>query len=148
MTALQAPDGKEDAVVSSGRRHREPGDRIARRVSAVRKYAILYAPLALMLSLSTPSASAQELMESAINNTVRIEGTDGTVTNFYFNSDGTYSTSAGGHGTWEAYGSMLCTTPDGGVQNCTEWKARGVGSSWTELSADGDPLELSIIEGR
>jgi len=98
--------------------------------------------------LAATTAWAQSLMDPAFENTVQIEASDGTVTNIYFDPDGTYTTSDNQSGTWTLENSTLCTQTGENEPNCSEIEEHSVGDSWSETDPEGNPVTITIVAGR
>jgi hypothetical protein len=69
---------------------------------------------------------------------------------FYYDADGTFTNSAGLHGTWTYESDQLCVTYEtGGAGACMAFEANhAIGESWSQTDTDGDVVTLSILPGR
>jgi len=106
--------------------------------------------IAAIAALFAGQALAEDKMAVTYGNTIELTAADGTVTKVYYNEDGTYTTDGEASGTWELNESdQLCTTPAGGEQGCTDvaW-GHQVGESWDATSTEGEPVNITIVEGR
>lgn len=98
--------------------------------------------------LGLTDAQAESIMDPFLENTLQVEATDGTITNIYFNADGTYHNSKNESGTWTLEGDSFCSRPNGGEETCNTMTDRSVGDSWSETDPEGNQITLSIIAGR
>ena len=95
-------------------------------------------------------------IENMFGNTVVMTDFEGVVTYNYFNADRTYSlvNERDGTeitGTWEFKDGKFCMTPDNPEADagCTELgEGREVGESWEQIGVNGQPITLTIKEGR
>jgi len=99
------------------------------------------------------AAYANDTMDAAYSNTIVVTTADGTVLNYYFNADSTYTFTAGeaeGGGTFTLGDGQICLTPTGGEEACGPLTdGQGVGDTWDATSVlDGSDITLSITAGR
>lgn len=118
------------------------------------RYEIVVATILLGTSLAWGGT-----MENTFGNTVVSTNSKGASSDWYFNSDGTYTfktadgqTSAG-H--WRLNGDKVCSTPDAAAgqpaaaETCVAYvDGKNVGDSWSTSDAKGDSFTVSIKPGR
>ncbi len=101
----------------------------------------------------TPAASlivTSDTFTVILSNTMRVTAKDGTVQNWLFNQDGTFTSLAGVAGTWTLEGETLCTLyGERTTPGCFDLPAgKTVGDAWDQVVGSGRTMELSIVEGR
>jgi len=98
----------------------------------------------------------QAAMDARLTNTIEMQTEDGSVSKLYMNEDGTYmvvlSDGTDAAGVWEDNGAETCytrTEPEPLDATCSENPAEiAVGASWEATNANGEPVTVTIVEGR
>ncbi|HEX7759184.1 MAG TPA: hypothetical protein VF459_06770 [Caulobacteraceae bacterium] len=88
-------------------------------------------------------------------NTLRLQLADGSIVNFYINSDGSYTEVFPGGaltgGSWTETADQMCytqQTPDVLPTACDPKITKAVGDSWPIAGPDGQAEQFSIVAGR
>lgn len=112
----------------------------------------LAAALALGVAFAAGAAFA-DTMENSYGNTIVVTYPNAAESRYYFNADGTFSTTNPDgqtiNGTFTVDGDQLCLTPQGGEQACTAvTSGKNVGDSWTQTGTDGSSITVTLEAGR
>ena len=96
----------------------------------------------------TLSAGAGDLLAGSFGNTTTMTYADGSVVEFYFDEDGTFSTDTGIGGSWSLDGVTLCLSNEG-ESRCGEWGGPySAGDTWQQNDPDGNLMTVTITDGR
>lgn len=98
---------------------------------------------------STPEVTS-DTFTVILSNTMRVIAKDGTVQNWLFDEDGTFTSLAGVSGTWTLEGDTLCTLyGERTTPGCFDLPTgKTVGDAWDQVVGSGRTMELSIVAGR
>ncbi|VAX06638.1 hypothetical protein MNBD_ALPHA03-1236 [hydrothermal vent metagenome] len=105
---------------------------------------------AIFLSISNLGLANDTFAAMLDNNTMKVIGPDGTVQNWYFHPDGTFSSLENVTGSWTMEGDILCTlygerTKPGCFSLPT---GKAIGDTWNQVVGSGKTLKVIIVKGR
>ncbi len=96
-------------------------------------------------------ALAGDTMSPMYANTATVTSADGTVTKYYFNEDGSFTTDGDLAGAWTSSDDQLCLIPTGSEdQLCATVGAekRSVGDTYEITTSDGSIASVTLEAGR